>query len=130
MLLLFFLLINAENDPILSMGLTTDFKMVPGSSKECNFHDSCYDTLCNAFKSNTSCVSYVVFVPISDNLSCGKFLPHREVDMIVVGFNLVPGPKITTHEQCHSIGECFHIACQLLNSNYNVKWVGYTGKCL
>lgn len=121
-----FLITNADDD-FVSFGLNTDFEIIPDTFKECTFHNSCYDILCEEFKINASCVSYVVFTPLSDNIDCSIFLAYRKVNMIM--FGLDKNRKIVSPQKCGSIGGCFQIGCTLYNSNPNVTWVAFTGSC-
>ena len=123
--LLFLLLVNAK-DNFMSFGLNTDFGVVKDTFRECSFHGSCYDILCDKFK-NRSCVSYVVYTPLSNNLDCSVFLAYRRVNMIVFGFD--KSHKIISPKKCGSIGGCFQTGCLLYNSNPNVTWIVFTGKC-
>mgnify|MGYP003387523487 CR=1 FL=1 len=123
-----------DKNEFVVFGLTTNFQIVPGSSTICTFDDhSCYDSLCNTFN-NKSCISYVVFSPITTYLNCSQMKSYSNTNMIVFGihftnnvdykFNIIN--NITT---CNTDGDCLMKGCALYNSNYEVSWVLFTGQC-
>ena len=131
MLLLIFLLTllstNAIDNDFVIFGMHTNFTIITGLSRECNYGDySCNNILCNMLANTSRCIPYIALVPISSNPKCSQKPVTTNVNMIVFGID--PNFKITGSINCATMYDCLTIGCKMMY-NSDTMWVLYTGAC-
>src|SRR5438309_11647858 len=94
LLLLLFYITNAV--PMMTMGLNSQFDIVPDTFEQCDFDDpsaaakrvfvdpSCDSLLCRSFD---TCVSYIVYTPIGSPWICKLVDNQQKVNMIMFGLD-------------------------------------------
>lgn len=122
LLFLFFLVLRSE-----FILMPTEINFNPFNEVICT-NDDCAEYVCQFLANISSCVSYVVMLPINNESSC-PITKYRNVTRMVA-FVINEKTNITQSLVCNTISDCLTQGCQLFKRTLNPFMLVFTGQCL
>lgn len=122
LLFIFFTLIRTE---FVLMATEIDFS--PFNEVFCD-NDDCAEYICRFLANTSSCISYVIMMPMNNNTAC-PVTKYRNTTRMVT-FVINEKTDITQSLVCNTINNCLTQGCQLFKNTPNPFMLVFTGQCI